>query len=316
MLSQTVLSAHETMPNTHPDTPLSVTRVSPCAYETYVNYHRLDPNDGQPGAVANLRMSDGHWQEEQMLQNLQTAGWEMKHIGEDQLTVSVGRAKTPGRPDGFVKVNGDWDQLEMKAVNENRYNQMRRKGLEPRIKAQVQLYMASEECRYMGIKRTWVYMKHKDSCLPYDFEETYDHGYSAPIIEAMDRIVREEWVPRKRMSVLCATCSHRMFCWDSQFVLDLHGIKTQEDLEYLVPKWKEGKYHESLAKKAMDPVKAIFKAAIGEDDVMLVGDLKVTRTISHTVSISTDRYLEVHGKDQLEHVLQDTQGTRVLIKEL
>jgi CRISPR/Cas system-associated exonuclease Cas4 (RecB family) len=293
---------------------LSITRISPCPYETFIEAYNLDPRENMD-PVALMRMEDGHWQEKQIIEHLARTGWEMTHTGEDQMTVHVGRTEIPGRPDGFIKVGGAWDQLEVKAVNEDRYHRMVRKGIEGRIRCQTQLCMSSREERDMGIERTWVYSKHKDSCTPHDFDEIYDPEYAKPVMEAADRIM-EGWKPEKKEHDLCASCNHKVYCWQPDIILDMDGITAVEGMKKYVDMWKEGKDRERRGKELVKEARGVLEGVVGEDDVALVEDLKLQRVIRHTPSIPLDRYLEIHGKDHFKDVLQEKRSEYIDIREV
>jgi len=317
VLSHTVLNYFRSAPiSSHTHTPphLSITLVSPCYYETYINCYDLDPRENMD-PLALMRMEDGHWQENQIVENLTKAGWEMTHTGEDQMTVHVGETQIPGRPDGFIKVGNRWDQLEIKAVNENRYHHMVRKGIEGRIRCQIQLCMSSREEREMGIERTWVYMKHKDSCTPYDIEEKYDPYCSRPVMEAADRIM-EGWKPKKEENDLCASCGHKVFCWQPDIILDLGGISSRDGLEKYVDMWKQGKNHKRRGEELVKEAKAVLDGTVGDDDIVLVEDLKLQRVIRHSVTIPLDRYLEIHGNEHFKEVLEEKRSPYIDIREV
>jgi len=280
----------------------SITRISPCPYATYINFQGLDR--GPARSVEELMlMDDGHWQERQILAQMRMAGMKMRCTGDEQMVVHVGRSKVPGMPDGLVTV-GEEDGLEIKAVNQYRYTQMKAKGIESSIRCQVQLYMGSDEWRELGIKRTWVYMKHKDSCKTWDFEEQFDEEYVRPIIENLDRIVLEGWKPPKVKNDFCSWCSHKIFCWKAAIV-DMEGIGARDDLGEYVKAWKDGKVYEDLGKVMVDGAREAFVRAMGEDDILLADDLKIQRIVGHRVAIPIEKYIKVHGEGKLSEVLED-----------
>ena len=317
MLSHAVLSYFRSAAvssHIHTLPHLSITRISPCPYETYLEAHDLDPRENSD-PLALMRMEDGHWQKKQIVENLMKAGWDLTYTGDDQMTVHVGRTEIPGRPDGLISVGGKWDQLEIKAVNEDRYYHMKRHGIEGRIRCQIQLCMSSREERELGIEQTWVYVKHKDSCTPYDFEEKYDSEYVKPIIETADMIM-EGWKPQKQENDLCASCGHKVFCWQPDIILDLGGISSRDGMKEYVDMWKEGKDRERRGKEMVKEAKAVLDDTVGEDDIVLVEDLKLQRVIRHNVTIPLDRYLEIHGNEHFKEVLEEKRSEYIDIREV
>lgn len=320
MLSEAVVASYERpeKDGIH-EGQLTVTSISPCSYGTYLNYHGLDTQLSAPGGIDVLRMSDGHWQEQQVLINLLHAGFIMRFTGGNQMTVHVGKSRITGRPDGLILVDGREDVLSIKAMSLNRYTNFRQDGLlaEPFIKCQEQMYLASEELQDRA--GCWIYAKHKDTCRPYDLFEEKDLSYSKPIVEALDTIVVGKGEVKKPVDPidLCTNCRHSGFCWASPIV-DLTGTETMS-LPDLVSRWKEAKYHIDYGKELMEEVregKGGFREMLGENRQLLVGDLKVLRIISHGQEFSISKFVELFGANRLVEVMEDKMRVSMRITEV
>lgn len=312
MLSQIVLTRlaeREQAP--HKVGSFSVTRISPCPYATYLNFHGLDR--GLERSIEELLlMEDGHWQETQVLTQMRMAGLKMRCTGDQQMVVHVGESAVPGMPDGLVTIGEKEDGLEIKALNQYRYSQMKAKGIESSIRCQVQLYMGSKEWREIGVERTWVFVKHKDSCKLWDFEERFDPGYVERILESTDRVVLQGWEPPKKKNDQCGMCGHRRFCWEAE-ILDMEGMVSRDDLGEYVKAWKDGKVYEDLGKTMVEGAREAFIRAMGKDDTLLAEDLKVQKVVGHRVQIPVEKYIRVHGETQLSEVLEDKTYSQVKI---
>jgi hypothetical protein len=306
---------------------LTVTSISPCPYATYLNYHHLDPHkpeeDTTVGALARLRMSDGHWQEMQCIENLRHAGFKMRCTGAGQQTVHVGKSQVTGRTDGYILVDGREDILSVKAMSLNRYTDFRQEGFksEPMIECQEQMYLASDELKD-SYKGTWVYSKHKDSCRPYDVFVEQNLAYSSPIIEALDEIVLgNAEIKRPADTIeLCEHCSHMQYCWKA-IIVDLSKVPTKVPLPDLVAKWKEAKYHQDYGKELMESVRegpGGFRELLGDKKILLADTtdttLKVSNIVSHRTVFSETRFVAKFGAAALVDVTEEkeTHSMRIL----
>jgi len=266
-------------------------------------------------------MKNGKWQELEVLEDLRKAGFRLRFVGANQLTVHVGRARITGRPDGLITVNEREDVLSIKARSLSSFSNFKRKGVdaEPRTVCQEQMYLASPELKdHVG---TWVYVKHKDSCEPYDAFVERDNSYAKPIVEATDEIVLSGYEP-KRPDVpipLCSSCRHKIYCWKLDF-LDTSGIKTIT-LPEAVSMWVEGKFHRERAKQLDEESREVFRKHLGENDVLFVDDqttlLEVKKIVQHRIGISEEKFVAKYGPAALVDVMTETivEQMRVRIKE-
>jgi len=327
MLSQAVLASY-----TKPKEDgihigqLTVTGISPCPYETYLHYHHLD--DEIPDAAATLRMKNGHWQEEECLEDLRHAGFKIRYTSKNQMILHIGRVPITGRPDGLITVDNREDLLSIKAMSLDRYTDFKQKGLahEIKIKCQEQLYMASKELRNT-IVGCWVYAKHKDSCRPWDIFEEKDLNYSKPIIEATEEIVLGKQVvtsPESPIS-LCASCRHKMFCW-KKGLYDTSGIEIAS-MPDVVAKWREGHYHYLYGKELVEEARNGWVdengnsvlglvEVLGDKDMLLCDDLKVQRIISKRTEISVTKFVEKFGAAALPEVIEEKPVHQIRITEV
>lgn len=297
MLAQAVVAAYYKKESDGIHTgQLTVTGVSPCPYATYINYHHLDDEDFAP--ETRMLMKNGKWQELEVLEDLRRAGFKLRFVGDNQQTVHVGKIPIRGRPDGRIIVDEREDLLEIKAMSLNKYTDLKQKGIDvfPSYKCQVQLYLASEELK--NAAGCWFYVKHKDSCRPYDIFVERDEAYSKPIIEAADEIVLgKAEVSRPKDCPLPAMCRHSLFCREAE-VLDMSGIKTLTDPE-IVKKWLEGQFHLETGEELNEEVRALLIQRLGDNDVLFVEDptvlLQVKRITQHRTEISEAKFVEKYG---------------------
>jgi len=317
MISEAVISAYSKpdRPVKNPHKPgFSVTGISPCPYETYVNFKGLIPRT--ESGVTNLLMNDGHYQELQILDNIHAAGFKTKFTGNTQLRVTVGRASISGRPDGLILIDGREDMLEIKAMSLSRFSGLKQKGLdaEPKIRCQIQMYMHSHELTQ--VTQTWLYAKHKDSCRPFDLWEGKDSTYAKPIIQMMDAIVLDGYEPPKEKCALCAGCYKEDFCWgENTRILDLSAIGLAE-MPDVVEQWKIGKAYKMQGEELIDDAKVKFIAKLGDKTVLIVDDLKVSRILSERRTIDRDLFIDKFGWSELEGVEKVQSIEQVRITEV
>jgi len=316
MLSQAVLAAYsKPISDDIHKGQLTVTGISPCAYATYLNYHKLDVEI--PDAASRLRMKNGKWQELECLEDLRRAGFQMRYTGDNQITVHVGKARIGGRPDGLIIVDNREDVLSIKARSLDSYTDVRQKGIvaEPMTECQEQMYLASEELKDRA--GCWLYYKHKDSCRPYDFFLEKKESYSSPIVESVDEIILgKAEVKRPNSTIpLCVSCRHRKFCWKSE-LLDTSGIQTLSNTE-IVDMWLQAKFHLDTGKQLNEEAREKIKKLLGTDEVLyLEGNLallEARRIIQHRSGISENKFIEKFGAAALVDVIEEKDVEQVRI---
>jgi len=316
MLSQAVLAAYQ-----KPESDgihhgqLTVTGISPCAYHTYINFKKLDVEERDPASV--LRMKNGKWQELECLEDLRHAGFKMRYTGSSQMTVHVGKSRIAGRPDGLITIDGREDVLSIKARSLDAYTKLRQEGLaaEPMTECQEQMYLASAELKDKA--GCWLYIKHKDSCRPYDLFVERNDAYSQPIVEATDEIVLGGIEPKKPKEPinLCSKCHHRRFCWQQELV-DTSGIKTLTKPE-IIELWMQGQFHLDVGKQYNEEARVLLKEYLGDNDVLYVEDretlLEVRRIIQHRSKISENKFVEKYGAASLIDVIEESEFEQIRV---
>ena len=288
---------------------LTVTSISSCAYATYINYHHLDSKEFT--AEDKLRMKNGKWQEMECVGDLRRAGFQMRYTGDNQMTVHVGGARIGGRPDGLITVDNREDVLSIKARSLASYTEIRQKGIgeaEPATMCQEQMYLASDE---LGNREgCWVYVKHKDSCRPYDIFVPKNEAYSKPIVEAVDEIVLgQAEVKRPTEPIeLCSKCRHRVFCWKEE-IYDTSGLATKSMPE-IVDLWMQGQFHLEMGKKLNEESRVLIKHHLGEDDILYIESgtilLEARKIIQHRSKMSEDKFVEKYGAAALVDIIEET----------
>lgn len=302
MLAAAVLAHYESKePEVHAEGKLTVTGISPCPNETYIHFHHLD--DEKPGGIERLRMKNGHWQEMEVLEDLRSAGFKIRYTGTNQMVVHVGKVPITGRPDGLITVDGREDVLSIKAMSIDRYTNFKQKGLEEKIKCQEQLYLASEELKDKA--GTWIYVKHKDSCRPYDIFMEKDLNYSKPIIEAAEEIILGNVAVSRPEICPMPGCHHRLFCFKEE-LLDTSGIKVVS-LPEVVEMWLEGQFYLDTGKELNEQARTIFRTYLGDNDVLFAEFkdtiLQIKKIIQRRYEIDKGKFIEKFGASALPEVL-------------
>jgi len=308
MLAQAVVAAYEKpVSNGYHKGQLTVTGVSSCPYATYLNYHHLD--DQKFDAESRMRMKNGHWQEMEVLEDLRRAGFPLESTGSSQMLVHVGKANIAGRPDGLILVNSKENLLEIKAMGLAMYDKLKEKGINsfPNYKSQVQLYLASDELKDR-VEGCWFYVKHKDSCSPYDTFIERNEAYVRPIIEATDEIVLgEAEVNRPTICPIPAFCRHQLFCQREES-LDLSKVRALTKPE-VIKMWLEGQFHLAMGKQLNEEARVVLKEYLGSSETLFVEDqtvlLEVKKIIQHRWGISEAKFVERYGAAALAGVLEE-----------
>lgn len=316
ILSQAVLVAYQKPEDDgYHRGQLTITGVSPCAYATFLNYHKVDKRENRPEDI--LRMKNGHWQEEEAIYDLTKAGFKLQYTGRNQLKVHVGRAKVGGRPDGLIDVGMKTHLLEVKAMDTMRSNLFKNSGLDtfPNYKCQIQLYMASDELKGI-VNSCQFYVKHKDSCHPYDAYFEAEPNYIKPIIEAVDAIILDGEEVRKptEPTSLCRGCRHANFCWKSE-IIDTSKVSYKE-LDAVAQMWRDGKAYKAYGEELISVARNTLEAELGDSNLLVASDLKVQRIESNRSSISIPKFVEVYGADSLSKVLSVTKVSQLRITDL
>jgi len=297
----------------------SITGISTCPRGTYINYHQLNPRDNSN----HLILEDGNEQEIAILKQLQRAGYEMRNTnlpGQEQAEVYVGKAKVPGHPDGDIIVpTFKWGNLEIKAMNNMRFSYVRRNGLQPSIRNQVQMYMHAK-----GQPYTWVYIKNKESCEPYDVFEEYDPLYCNEVVQATDTIILDSWEPKPVFKDMCAVCRHAKFCF-GKCLIDFSDVPTQEEDSKLVQQWLQGKVEKSFGKDMYDDARDMMVKRLGtKRDVMVVRgiiadtvvEVEVKRIKGSTYKFDELMFADVYGANNLHQVMKKVPTEQIRTREL
>ncbi len=320
MLAEAVIALYEKKAEARNEGPrsdhLTITTVSPCPYESFINLHHLDYS---PVDSSNMMlMEDGHPQEESIIKQIIAAGFQVVQYGKYQKMIHVGKAKVRGKGDGLVRMDDEgkvWDLVEIKAMSSMRFTNFIQKGFkaEPRIKCQVQLLMHSEEY-YPDIQRCWIYAKHKDACRPFNLLEERDSDYAKPIIEVTDAIILENYEPKKELTELCTTCYHNKFCWKSP-ILDLSDINVASLPEY-EEKWIKGKAFQEAGSELEEEAKAFLIPYLGDQKVLFTDRLKVQRIPKTLNKFSKSKFIEHFGAENLDKVVDKEPSEQIRIDDI
>lgn len=306
MLSEAVIAGAEKLKGFRSG-KISPSMVSPCPLRTYKNWKGVrEPSEG----VELLRMNDGHYQEQEMVDDLDRAGFEIR---DRQLVVHIG--PMIGHIDGLILVDTKWHLLECKAMSLNRYTKFKQRGFEaePAIKVQDQLYLASDELRKEGIDSGFIYAKHKDTCRPYDLFFEWDSGFTHSIEEQVYSLLRGEIPVSVRCSV-CPSCPYRLGCWGAEIV-DFSGVHIAS-LPEMVAQWKTGTAHRQYGKELVDEARVAFKVELGDNDVIFIDDLKVLKVFPVRGGISESKFVEKYGAAALAEVWEEKRIEQMKVTEV
>jgi len=286
---------------------LSPSLVSICPMKTYKNWKRTrKPSTG----AQLLLMNDGHYQEQEMVDDLIRAGFEVR---SRQMEVHIGPMR--GFIDGLILVDSKWCLLDCKAMSLHRYTAFKQRGFESEssIKVQMQLYLASNELQKEGIDSGFIYAKHKDSCRPYDLYFEWDPGFSHKMEEQVHSLLGE-LVPTPIRCSLCSSCRDRLECWGAE-VVDFSGVH-MSSLPGLVEQWKLGTNYKRYGKELVEEARVAFKKELGDKPVVFIDDLKVLRITPTRGGISQIKFVEKYGAAALTEVWEEKKISQMKVTEV
>ena len=296
---------------------LSVSGLSICSYANYIAYNRLNPSPPRE-PVENIRMDDGHYQEDKVLIHLRRAGFTTYYTGKSQLKLKFGASGISGHPDGYIKVDGVVGMLEIKAMSLERFTNFNQGNLESSIKVQVQTYLLHQPTDFPEIPGVWIYTTHKDTCRPYDRFYPKDPDFIKPILEDVDKIILRAWEPPKVLNDHCSNCRHQEYCW-GKTILDIYEPKIEVTHE-MVDKWRKGKSYKSAGEELIEEARDYLIKHVGQNRVMIVegedASLKVQRIDSRRSGISLEKFTKVFGSDRLQDVWEEKPVTSFRIDEV
>jgi hypothetical protein len=303
MLSEAVLNSIGRKRAGTPAHGFSITAISPCAYETYLNWRsRLDERETRGVSLADLTMDDGHYQEMASLSWLQQAGFTLAYTGNIQLTVHVGESLIPGHPDGLILTPGV-DLLEIKAMNYDRFSKARKGGLRehPRIMCQIQSYMHSYELRALGIGRAQMFCKHKETARLCDFQVDYAPEWIGPIIQTTDRIVRGELVPEPKECAECNDCYKYSICWENGLLES--GESATMSAPDIEAQYARGEELFDQGKYLKDDAKDKMIALMGDKWDLYFDMYKISKIEFPRASFDQGMFIDLYGADNLGKVM-------------
>jgi len=297
----------------------------PCAYRLYLINSNSMP-ERLPSGLELLNMEDGWWEEEQAVARLARAGIEVKNRGRELV---VGKSKIPGHIDGELFLNSEEILWEHKAMNSDRSEIFRSKGIIAFIDyyTQTQAYMLG-----LGITKGIVQVKNKETNEPIDRPVKLNLEYITPIIEWADAIVLDNWIPESKETEYCKSCPVGCFM-DQGIKLDFSNVDSIT-ANNLVESFVKGKQMEDAGKYLQDQVrevliglkdektkKIIRQGMIGDKEELRVdGDknyLQVKKIPQRRSEINKVKLLDLIGADKLIELTEytDIDTYRINIKE-
>ena len=302
-----------------------ISSVSPCAMETYHNwiafktYHATGEAEDIPKDRL-LVMDDGHYQEVGIVNILRRAGYSLTYTLKEQVTVTVGEAKVPGHPDGFIKKpDGTINRrlAEFKARNYSSFMSFKEGGLDnfPHIRTQVQLYLASPDLPYDDIDEAMVYFKHKETSATADVIEVKDEEYSGPIIEFLDDMFIRGNIPVPVRIPMCKGCKFSEKCWNSE-LLDFTGFDSKPELGWIGDKWIQGKSYEALGEKLIEEAEDEIRKHVGKTEEVFMGPIKVKQSSYPSRRFNKELYLKDHTEEEYDRYCKESITNKMTIRLL
>lgn len=311
MLAEAVVAGAEKLRRAREERrDISPSGVSVCARKTYMGW---TSTQNLPDGRSLLLMNDGHYQEIEILDDLERAGFQIKNR---QTTDTPQRdlhiSKTEGSEDYLMVGHADcdiftqdkWHMLDAKAMSMERFTNFSRYGFqaEPDMECQMTLYLGSDEYRQEGITSGFVYAKHKDSCRSYDLPFNLKEGLFNELVDQVRRI-NEGWVPEPIRSKLCVRCRHKIPCW-KVLPIEMEAVKVVS-LPEMVTQWKKGKGYKAYGEDLIGEAREAFEEELGNSEVISIEDLKVQRVIQTRTGISYDKFVKKFGAAALADVWEE-----------
>lgn len=293
---------------------ISPSIVSPCATRTYKNWKKeREPATG----VELLRMNDGHYQEQEMVDDLVRAGFKINRWRDREgKSISLHIAGIMVcHIDGTIYVENKWHLLECKAMSLDRYTKFKQRGFdaEPGIRSQVQPYLISDELQSEGVDSGFIYSKHKDTCRPFDLYFELDKSYANSLVEQVRKLL-EGWTPKPERCSLCPACRFKLECWGAE-VIDFTGVHTAS-LPEMVAQWKTGTAHRQFGKELVEEARAAFEIELGDKPVVFIDDLKCLRVTPTRGGISEAKFVEKYGAAALAGVWEERKIPQMRVQEV
>ena len=304
-----------------------VSSVSTCPRETYYNYKKFQmadsgqiPSDLDFDLQLQLLLDDGHYQEAEIVDLLTRAGFSLDYVGDKQAELTVGRAKIKGHPDGFILAGPDIDpnkpaMLEIKARNYQAFKKFQDQGLEgfPKIRALTQLYMHGNNLPY-PVEETHVIFKHKESVKFWDVIEKKNSDFALPLIEAVDKIIVDDYVPEPVDNPLCQGCKFVNLCWGTAIV-DFSEF-TYEELTDASAKWIQGQAYQELGKTMVEEARTEFTRALGESTELITDTLRVKKSSFQQKRFDSKKFIAVNSQETYDSYCNQIDVTQLRIKTL
>jgi CRISPR/Cas system-associated exonuclease Cas4 (RecB family) len=304
-----------------------VSSISTCPRETYYNYKKFQmaeagniPSELDFDLQLQLLLDDGHYQESEIVDLLKRAGFGLDYVGEHQAEVKVGRSGIKGHPDGFIVSgpnieSGKPSMLEIKARNYQAFKKFQDQGLEgfPKIRAQTQLYMHGNGLPY-PVEETHIIFKHKESVKLADVIEKKNSSFALPLIEVVDKIILDDFVPEPVDNPLCQGCKFVNLCWGTAIV-DFSEF-TYEELTDASSKWIQGHAYQELGKIMVEEARTEFTRALGESTELITDSLRIKRTSFKQKRFDSKKFISVNSQETYDSYCNQIDVTQLRIRTL
>lgn len=172
-------------------------------------------------AAPNLKriFSMGHYLEDVVVDDLKKAGYEVLEVDPDtnrQFEFSHCGGHVSGHCDGKIKVDGEWQILEIKSMNKASFQKFKNHGIaksHPMYNAQMHMYMAVFE-----LTKSLMVAICKDNSHYHAEVIEFDDVYWNVIEDRVNKVLSGscERISDRKENWQCKMCFKREVCWETQ----------------------------------------------------------------------------------------------------
>jgi hypothetical protein len=166
--------------------------------------------------------------------------------------------------------------------------------------------MHSWEIRDLGITKTQIYFKHKESSRPHDMEVVYEPNWIGPIIDQTCDILDGTLIPKPEEIPMCNSCMKSSTCWPDRVpTVDFTNIDiaSMPDME---EKYDQGKYLENLGKMIKEEARFELIKKLGDSDQLILDSHRVQRIIFYRKDFNRSAFISKFGAENLDQVIKPT----------
>jgi hypothetical protein len=165
------------------------------------------------------------------------------------------------------------------------------------------------------VEEAHIIFKHKESVKLADVIEKKDPDFALPLINQVDSIIVDGYVPEPVENPLCEGCKFTNLCWGTPIV-DFSSF-TYEELTTASEKWIQGKAYQELGETLVDQARKEFINALGKDSTELyTTSLRIKRTVFNQKILSSKKFIAVNNQDIYDSYCNQKEVTQLRINSL